>query len=161
MTLKDPSISQRCHEMEGLLADAAGWASRDEKLEAHLAAYLSVLITGMVEVCIEHLVSQRAGKAQDQEVQDFVSEALHQRFRNPDWGTINGLLGQFSTLYQQRFTERIPHDGSAATALNSIVDNKNSLSHTGIWKLQMTVADVDNYYRRILPILEALEDVLS
>ena len=161
MTLKDPYISQRCREIEGLLTDAAGWASSDEKLGAHLAAYLSVLITGMVEDCIEYLVSQRVGKTQDREVQDFVSETLRQRFRNPDRGRISDLLKQFSTSYQQRFAKRIPHDGSAATALRSIVENKNSLSHTGTWKLQMTVADADNYYHRILPILEALEDVLS
>ena len=161
MTSKAPYVSQRCREIEGLLRDAAGWSSSDKQLGAHLAGYLSVLITGMVEDCVEHLFSQRVVKAQDREVQDFVSKALQQRFRNPDWGTISGLLGQFSTSYQQRFAQRIPHNGSEATALESIVANKNSLSHTGIWKQQMTVADVDDYYRRILPILEALEDVLS
>ena len=71
------------------------------------------------------------------------------------------MLGQFSEAYQRTFTQRIPHNGTSADALKSIIDNKNNLAHVGTWKLQMTVADVDNYYHRIILILEALENILT
>jgi len=161
LTPKDPYVASRCVEIELLLADAKGWAAHDEKLGAHLAAYLTVLITGVVEDCIEHLVLQTVSKTQDHEVRRFVGEVLGQRFRNPDWGKISGLLRQFSEEYQRQFTARIPHNSPAADALTSIVSYKNDLSHVGTWKLQLTVAEVDSYNHSIIPILEALEDILT
>ena len=161
MTPNDLYVSDRCAEIERLLTDAKGWASQDERLGAHLAAYLTVLITGMVESCIEHLVMQRVGKAQDPEVVRYVSQVLEQRFRNPDWSTISGLLRQFSDEYRREFAERIPHDSQEAGALASIVNSKNELAHVGAWKQQLTIGDVEGYYRRIVRILQALEDILS
>jgi hypothetical protein len=158
--LGDPYTIKRCSEIEVLLKDAAGWASDNEKLSAHLAAYISVLIMGVLEDCIEYLVAQRVSKTNDAEIQHYVGEILHQRFRNPDYGSISGLLKEFSEEYQQRFKERISHDGMEATALQGIVANKNSLAHGETEKLQMTVSDVDGYYHRIIPILEVLEQIL-
>jgi hypothetical protein len=157
----DPYVSGRCAEIERLMADAKGWAEQDERLGAHLAAYLTVLITGMVESCIEHLVMQRVGKAQDPEVSRYVSQALEQRFRNPDWSTISGLLRQFSDDYRREFAARIPPNSSGADALASIIGNKNEMSHVGSWKQQLTIGDVEGYYRRIVRVLAALEDILA
>ncbi|MFH1486340.1 MAG: hypothetical protein ABIH46_09735, partial [Chloroflexota bacterium] len=86
--------------------------------------------------------------------------AVDQRFRNPDYGTISGLLKQFSPAYQQSFVKRIPPTGSEASALNSMLTNKNALAHVGISKLQLTVSDVKQYCERVIPILETLEQIL-
>lgn len=160
MTLHDPHVIDRCAEIEGLLTEAAVWASQDAKLGAHLAAYITVLITGLLEDCIEYLVVQRVGKTQDSEVQNYVKAVIKERFRNPDWGAISGLLGQFSDNYKHEFGSKIRHDGSEADALNSIVTNKNSLAHIGTANLQVTVGNVDDYFRRIIPILEVVEQIL-
>ena len=160
MTLTDPYIVKRCSEIEGLLTNATGWASKDEKLGANLAAYISVLIVGMLEDCIEHLIAQRVDKTGDKEITNYIRKVLGERFRNPEYGSISGLLKEFSEEYQQRFREKISHDGSESTALASIVGNKNSLAHEGIDKLQMSVDDVNSYYHRIIPILEVLEQIL-
>ena len=160
MTPQDSYIVNRCTEIEVLLADAAVWASNNEKLGAHLAAYISVLTVGLLEDCIEHLVNQRVSKTNDNEIKHYVREVLHQRFRNPDYGAISGLLGEFSKEYKKAFADKITHNGMEATALQGILDNKNSLAHEGTDKLQMSVNDVDNYYHRIIPILEVLEQIL-
>jgi hypothetical protein len=159
--LQDPYVVNRCTEVEAILIDAASWATKDAKLGACLAAYVSVLISGVVEDCIEHLVAQRASKVQDSEIHHYICHALDLRFRNPEFGTISGLLKEFSDEYQQKFTAKISPNGAEATALKSILDNKNSLAHVGTAKLQMTVSDVDGYYRRIIPILETLERILT
>ena len=161
MTVKDPYISKRCDEIEALLIDAAGWTLYDEKLGAHLAAYISVLILGVLEDCIEHLVARRVGKAGDNEITNYIGKVIGERFRNPEYGSISGLLGEFSKEYKTTFTDKIAHDGIEATALQGIVDNKNSLAHVGTSKLNLTVKDVDGYYHRIIPILEVLEQVLG
>jgi hypothetical protein len=160
VTPQNPYLVKRCSEIEVLLTDAKNWASNDEKLGAHLAAYVSVLTVGLLEDCIEHLVNQRASKTNDNEVKNYVRGVLHQRFKNPDYGAISGLLGEFSQEYKKAFADRITHNGMEATALQGMLDNKNSLAHEGIDKLQMSVYDVDSYYHRIIPILEVLEQIL-
>jgi hypothetical protein len=159
VTVSDPYTVKRCAEIEALLKDAASWA-KDEKLGAHLAAYISVLTVGLLEDCIEYLVNQRASKTNDNEVKNYVRLVLHQRFKNPDYGAISGLLGEFSQEYKKAFADKITHNGREATALQAMLDNKNSLAHEGIDKLQMSVGDVDDYYHRIIPILEVLEQIL-
>lgn len=161
MTLTDPYIVKRCSEIEGLLVNAKVWASNDEKLGAHLAAYICVLILGVLEDCVEHLVGQRVDKTGDNEIRNYVVKVIDERFRNPDWGKISGLLGEFSQEYKTIFTHKIAHDGTEAIALQGIVDNKNSLAHAGTSKLNLTVTDVDGYYRRVVPILEVLEQILA
>jgi hypothetical protein len=159
--LKDPYIAKRCSEIESLLVNAEVWAENNEKLGAHMAAYISVLILGVLEDCTEHLVTQRVDKTGDSEIKNYVVKVIDERFRNPDWGAISGLLGEFSAEYKTKFTNKIAHNGTEATALQGIVDNKNALAHVGTSKLNLSVTDVDGYYRRIVPILEVLEQILA
>jgi hypothetical protein len=158
---RNPYLVRRCAEVEDLLVEAQSWASGDYKLGANLAAYVTVLIVGVVEDCIEHLVAQRARKTKDSEIEHYVVQSLEQGFRNPDHGKISGLLKMFSEDYQRKFRQRIPHDGKEAIALQSVVGNKNALAHAGTSNLQLTIKEVDNYYRDIKPILEVLEDILA
>ena len=161
MTLQDPHVAGRCAEIEALLQDASLWACNDAKLGANLAAYISVMIMGVLEESVEHLVAQRVRKTQDPEVESYVVEAIGRGFRNPDYGSISGLLKQFSPQYQQLFSQLVPSNGKECSALESIMVNKNALAHTGTWKFEMSLADVEKYFRRILPILEALEQILA
>lgn len=160
MTCCEPYLVKRCEEIECLLKDASIWAAKDEKLGAHLASYISVLIVGVIEDCIEHLISQRVHKLLDQEVQDYVVKTVGERFRNPDWAAISGLLKDFAGRQQQDFRTRIPHNGREASALESLLGNKNSLAHNGTTKLQISIKEAEEYYQRIVPILEAVESFL-
>jgi hypothetical protein len=130
-------------------------------LAANLAAYITVLIVGVVEDCVEHLVAQRARKTRDSEVEHYVVQSLQERFRNPDYSAISGLLKVFSEDYQRTFRGKIPHDGKEAIALQSVIANKNMLAHVGTSNLQLTLKEVSNYSRDIKPILEVLEEILS
>lgn len=160
MTLQDPYLIRRCDEIEVLLVEADNWASGDYKLGANLAAYVTVLIVGVIEDCVEYLVAQRVRKTRDSEVEHYVVQSLQQGFRNPNHGAISGLLKMFSEDYQRRFKQRIPHDGKEAIALQSVVGNKNALAHVGTSHLQLTIKEVESYYHDIKPILEVLEDIL-
>jgi len=159
--LKNPYILERCTEIEGLLQYADTWSKKDEKLGAHLAAYICVLFLGVLEDCIEHLIAARASKSGDPEVRDFIIKATKDHFRNPDYGAISGLLGTFSKGYKEKFSAKIKANGSESIALNSIVENKNSLAHEGTDKLNLSVKDMSDYYYRVIPIVEAIEKALS
>lgn len=161
MTLRDPYITAKCAEIEALLQDSAGWASQNDKLGAHLAAYLSVLTVGLLEDCIEHLVNNRVGRTNDVEVKNYINQSLRRGFGNPDWNSISRLLGSFSEAYQKTFSGKIAHNGAEADALQSILDNKNSLAHEGTENLQMSLDDMADYYKRVIPILETVEQILN
>lgn len=64
MTPNDPYVFQRCIEIESAVSEAEQWAIGNEKLGAYLAGYLTVVICGVIEDCVEHLIGNRAGKAQ-------------------------------------------------------------------------------------------------
>lgn len=132
---RDPYIVKRCGEIELLLTEAAGWASTNYKLGAHFAAYATVVIIGVLEDCIGYLVAQRVAKSGDSEVENYVGKVVGERFRNPEYGSISGLLREFSEDYQKMFKSKFSHDGAEAVALESIVSNKNSLAHVGTAKL--------------------------
>ena len=161
MTPQEPYVVERCAEIERILKDAASWASNNDMLGANLAAYITVLIVGTIEDSIEHLVKQRVARVGDTEIENYIGEMLDDRFRNPDYSTISGLLGKFSKGYKQRFQERISYQGVEARALEGLLGYKNSLAHLGTCNLQMTLSDVDGYYHQIIPILEALEQILA
>lgn len=159
MTPSDPYVFQRCIEIESAVSEAKQWAVGNEKLGAYLAGYLTVVICGVVEDCVEHLIGNRAGKAQDRELQSFVRRAIHERFRNPDSDLISGTLRAFSVAYSTEFNQQTrPED---RVALDSIVANKNNLAHVGTWKQQSTITDVRDYYERIKRVLSVLDSILS
>jgi hypothetical protein len=159
--LKNPYVLKRCAEIERLLQYADDWSKEDEKLGAHLAAYTCVLFLGVLEDCIEKLITYRANKSGDPEVHNFVKIMTDTRFRNPDYSAICELLGWFSKEYKEKFSQKIKHNGSEAEALNDIVRNKNALAHEGTDKLNLSVKDMSDYYYRVIPIVETIEEILS
>jgi len=159
--LKNPYVSKRCAEIDSLLQYADAWAKKDAKLGAHLAAYICVLFLGVLEDCIENLIKDRANKSGDPEVYNFITTITKARFRNPDRSAICEILGLFSKEYKEKFSQKIKANGSEDEALNDIVRNKNSLAHEGTDKLNMSVRDMNDYYHRVIPIVEAIEEVLS
>lgn len=159
--LKNQYILRKCDEIEKLLQYAENWSRKDEKLGAHLAAYICVLFVGILEDCIEHLIAERAEKSGDLQIRDFIVNLVGEHFRNPDYGKIVKLLGDFSPEYKRKFTDIISGNGKEANALKDIITNKNSLAHEGTYKLNLTVKDMADYYHRALSIIEAVEKILS
>ncbi|HUT67313.1 MAG TPA: HEPN domain-containing protein, partial [Dehalococcoidales bacterium] len=148
-------------EIEDLLKYAEAWSTKDDKLGAHLAAYICVTFLGVLEDCIENLIKERANKSKDPEILNFISSIVHQRFKNPDRSAICEILGLFSKEYRDKFSRIIKAHGPEKEALDNIVGNKNSLAHEGTSKLNLSVKDMNDYYKRVIPVIEAIEEVLS
>ena len=94
--LNNEYIADRFSAIAALISDAKDWANLDARLDAHLAAYVCVLLSGAIEDAIERIISLRIAALGDNETESYVIKVLGERFRNPDWGAINGLLGEFS-----------------------------------------------------------------
>ncbi|MFH0846642.1 MAG: HEPN domain-containing protein [Chloroflexota bacterium] len=161
MILSNPYVTKRCSEIDSLLADAQQWALKDSKLGAQLAAYLSVMIVGILEDCIENLIADRVSKARDPEIYNYICSMVSARFRNPDFGSISGLLGEFSDKYKEEFKNKITPNGREADAMQSLMSNRHSVTHEGVTNLNLTISDISTYYTNIIPVLQALEQILA
>ena len=78
----DKHIADRFADIAALMADAKMWAKFDPRLDAHLAGYLCVLLTGAIEDAIERMVSLRVGSLGDSQVENYMIKVIAQRFRN-------------------------------------------------------------------------------
>ena len=129
----------------------------DPELEGYLAGYLVVLVSGAFEDCVEHLVGERAAKTKDAEVVNFVRQATHRLFRNPEYRYVKNLVGEFSTKYADELDTKV--DSNAREAINSIVTNRHAVSHGHA--PTVTLGDVEGYFQRAAPIFNALEEILG
>ena len=160
MNIQDKYISTKCIEIESLLKDSDNWAKNDAKLGAHLATYINVLILGILEDCVEYLVKERSRKSGDAEVESYISKDIEQRFKNPTYGKICDVLGQFSSRYRAEFQNKFSANCLEVDALNSILRNKTNVAHYGLANLGISVKDVEIYFQGVVNILEKLEDLL-
>ena len=155
---RDTYVAARCSEIHDRLQYAADKSRHDDELGAYLADYISVLISGVVETSVEHLVVQRAAQAADPELQQFVRSAIDQQFRNPRSDDISQVLGRFSDSYRTAYQNTVSRE--AREALGSIVGNRIALSHRGQSQSRLTVNDVRRYFGLIVGILEVVEELL-
>ena len=151
-------VADRCSEITDRLQYASVKSEADSNLGAYLAEYICVLIAGVVEDCVEHLVIERARKANDTEVLSFVESSIKLQFRNPRPSVISGVLAKFNSNFKSRFSESVSVE--ALDALDSIVSNRMSLAHRGTPKSVVTVNDVSRYFEQIVEILDAVEQIL-
>ena len=156
--LQDAYVVGQCSRIQDVLQYAANKSVDDPELGAHLANYISVLISGVVEDCVEHLVVQRARMSSDLQLQDFVDFSIGRLFRNPQSSDIAEILRQFSPDYRVSYQQSV--NGEDREALDGIIKNRMSLAHEGSSQSHFTLNDVRRYFERVVRILEVVEGIL-
>ena len=156
----DSEISNRFSEISKFISEARIWAQADARLDSHFAAYACVLLSGALEASVERIIALKMQTIGDLETANYVIKVLGERFRNPDWGAINGLLGQFSTSYRDSWTTQFPSTGRTQNSLESINVIKNSLAHTGSASRHVTLLDVQSYLNDVIPAIDHLEQLM-
>lgn len=151
-------VANRCSEIDKTIQYAANKSANDPDLGAHLAGYISVLISGVVEDCIEHYVVERARKTNDSHVIEFVKDSIGRQFRNPRSEDIAQVLKRFGDDYSRSYQRSVSQQ--AKEALGSVVSNRFSLAHEGTSRSNFTVNDVQNYFSHIVSLLEEVEKIL-
>ena len=160
MTISDSYVAARYAEIAALIDDLETRTAADGRLAAHMAGYLDVLVVGLVEDAIEHLLGERAARTGDAEIASYVRNRVAGAFRNPDWGAISGLLGQLSSKYKTQFASQIPSEGQVSETLRSLLANKHASAHVGTTNLYLTIPDIRNYLQRLEELFESVESIL-
>jgi hypothetical protein len=160
LKIRDQYLSAKCIDIEDLLKECKKWAATDPKLGAHLATYANVIILGMLEVCFEYLVKERAKKSGDLEVVNYIGKHIEDRFKNPNFGLICWILGLFSDGYRDEFQKTFKPDSAEVAALNALKENKTNVAHYGLANLNLSVNDVEIYFNGVVNMLGKIEGLL-
>jgi RiboL-PSP-HEPN len=131
----------------------------DPEVHAFFARYIVVFASGIYEDCIEHLFTEFAKKYGNAEIAFFMSKMLHLHFRNPEYGAMKGWLKHINSDYGDELDQKLISTVGCKDALDSVVTNKNEVAHGK--SCSATLGDVEKYHQRVLPIFDAVEDILA
>jgi len=163
MTINNSELISKLNDIATLIQDSKSWAAKQPgtSLDAHLATYIDVCILGVLEESIELLFRERASKSGDTCTANYIRLNLDHSFQNPKFGRIRDVLAMFNPDFARAFEAKFPPNCSEMTALRDINTIKQNVAHLGAYDLKLTIIDVENYFNRVIPILESLEVILT
>jgi len=161
--MHNAEISTKLADVEFLIGDCKVWAANqpNSSLAAHLATYINVYLLGVLEESFELLFGERARKANDDCVANYICQNIDRSFQNPKRDSIGEMLRRFSSDFSEAFYRRFSKNCPEITALHSINFTKRDLAHKGAYSLNLTLEDVESYLTRVIPILEEVESILG
>ncbi|MFH1031188.1 MAG: hypothetical protein V1767_01255 [Chloroflexota bacterium] len=163
MPIKNVEITTKLNDVAALIQDSKSWAAiqPNTSLDAHLATYIDVCLLGVLEESIELLFRERAGRSGDKYTANYICDDLDHFFQNPKQGKIVEVLAKFDHNLASAFGAKFPANCSEMTALRDINSIKQNLAHLGAYNLNLTIGDIEDYFNRVIPILEAIETSLA
>ena len=161
--MENAEISAKLADVESLLDECKVWAANplNPSLAAHLATYINVYLLGVLEESFKLLFKERARKANDDCVANYICQHIERWFQNPRRQSIGEVLKRFSGDFSKAFYGRFTENCREMTALDSINFTKRDLAHKGAYSLNLTLEDVEDYLNRVIPILEEVESMLG
>ncbi len=153
--MKSKQAEKLINDIDKAKKDIESFQVASESEKSYLAKFLIVYICGIYEEVIETIINERASKCNDKEISHFIEELVDRSFRNPDMGNIKGLLGKFDDGWKLE-VGKLPHD--AQTAIDNIVNNKNSLAHGN--EITLTLEDTMKYYTDSMVVINKIDDML-
>lgn len=126
-------------------------------VDSYLAKFLVVHISGIYEQAIENIFIDFADQNTSRtELVTYVENCLDRYFRNPNFRKIIELIEAFGNTV---WKDEIKNLSSEGLALNSIVNNKNSLAHGQATTI--TLLDVKQFYTKSRLIIETIDSFIS
>src|SRR6266542_568090 len=132
------------------------------EIENHVLRSTVLLMVSEYEEYIEKLFIKRAARTNDQHIHNFFVKHMDRKFRNPNLGKINEMLGQMGGTYRQAFQDRVevnnPH---VKASWDSILTARHAIAHkenAGV--INLSWQDLENAVTNTRLVLEALADAL-
>lgn len=132
--------------------------AKGTEIESILTKYLLVYICGAYEIEIKRMVTQRAGKTGDREIESFVMNTI-KTFRSLRMRDIReNLLGRFSDGCKAAFDSKVTGT-EAETRFTNIILNRHSIAHGR--EIHMTFDELVESYYKAGTVLTAIKDALG
>lgn len=155
--MKSSNSQALLQNIDDVISDIELFHGVPEKANNYLAQFLIVYICGIYEEIIEATVKEMSRKLGNIEITNFIEHTLDKTFRNPNEERIKELFKKFNNSTWSGELKKIKRVNWEA--LNSIVQNKNSLAH-GSSSLMLTIIDVKSYSENSRVILEKIDNLL-
>lgn len=153
----------KCKEAQRLLSEVEnsintilGFVSASDMEKAYLAKFLVVYVCGIFEEAIECIINERIAKLGSSEISKFLQKQIHDTFKNPDTGTVAGLLGVFNENWKKEINE-LPN--VTKQSFDNIPTNKNYLAHGR--PCNITLDEVITYYNNSKPMIEKIDQIVQ
>jgi hypothetical protein len=128
----------------------------DPELIAHWTRYLCVLLSGMIEVCVQEYFSDYALVRSERRVYSYVETQLH-HLQNPKMEKIVSVAAMFDAVWAERL--RAQTDGELKDAIDSVVANRNLIAHGE--SVGLSFDRLQEYHRRVCRVLDIVQTLCT
>lgn len=145
------------NSIDATLRDIHSVQGSNPLIDAYLARYLVVYISGVYEEIVETIFVDFAQKHCDRrELASYIRKSLSVSFRNPDTHNVKALVRKFEHRVLEPVLKNMAEQGAA---LDSIVNNKNTIAHGG--SSRVTLSEVIEYYEKSREYIEKIDEMMS
>ena len=142
------SLDKKIHYLLGKIKDVD-----DDYLRAHIANYVCVLLSGLLESAVREIISASSERTSAPRISNFVKSRM-EGFRNPDIEKIAQLLSSFDKGIADRLNEF--WDEEVKDAVGSIVGNRHLIAHGRDTSVTLSrVSEWHSCARKLIAFLEA------
>lgn len=153
--MKSEQAKKLVEKIDEAIKDINSFSGSSELEKSYLAKFLVVFICGIYEEVIENVVNERIDKQKNTEISNYIRKSLKDTFKNPDMKNIKGLLGKFNEKWKSEI-ENLSRE--AQTAIDNIVNDKNSLAHGSA--ITLTPKEIIRYYSDSMIVINKIDDML-
>jgi hypothetical protein len=126
-------------------------------LNAELARYACVLISGFVEKAVRELCLDYATRKSARNFARYVEKTWRDS-QSMKAEVLLQIIGAFNETWRDQLDTELQTDGRGE-ALDAIVNLRNSIAHGGTGSTSLT--NVKDYYKKIIEVVDFLEELLD
>lgn len=151
--MKNIEVQRAKQKLDNLFGKIGKLPPDDLELQAHWARYLCILVSGFLENSVRAIYAEYAKKVASPNVANFVGRKLED-LQNPKMEKILQLTGAFSLEWESKL--RKDTEGELKDAIDSIVNNRNNISHGQ--DVGITYTRIKDYYEKAIKVINMIEN---
>lgn len=149
-------------ELENIIniIESLGQTSRPSP---YLSKYSIILASGTIESCFKIIIADfLLLHTTNESLSSFINNSIRETSKNPSYQNIHNVLKGIDKNLSRNFKDKVgalEHKEQILSALDSLVENRNSLAHGG--SPTTTASQVKNYFEYAIKVLTVLEEVCT
>ena len=131
----------------------------DIELQSHWAKYLCILSSGLFEVAVQEIYGDFVRKNTTQPIAKFIESKLA-RITNPNMKVFLELSDSFNVSWKKEL-EEFTNENGRSEAINSIIANRNLISHGRGKDSSITVTQLQTWLEKSLEVIKFIDQQCS
>lgn len=128
----------------------------DDELQAHMARYLCIRTSGLIEVYMKSQINAYCSRSCPKEVVKFVNSHF-KTFTNIDTDKLTKFFERFSTDWLEKFNDGMTEEMSSH--LNAVISNRNNIAHGH--NDSISLVPMQKYYTSVKNVINLLDTIIK